>query len=79
MNPEAEVFWIRLASVSGPSEDRQVDLINYSPDKQVWRSRIHMNCATRSLYRTFNEGLQRNKPYSFVQGSVWDSIAKRIC
>ncbi len=78
-NPEAEVFWIRLATVGGPSEDRQVDLINYSPDKQVWRSRIHMNCTTRSLYRSFNGGLQRNKAYSFVRGSVWDSIAKRIC
>ena len=79
INSNAEVFWIKLSSVSGASEDRQIDLINYSPDKQLWKSRVHMNCRAKSVYRTFYGGTQRNKDYSFTKGSIWDSIAKRIC
>jgi hypothetical protein len=79
INSSAEVFWIKLSSMSGPPENRQVDMINYSPDKQLWKSRVHMNCRGKSVYRTFNGGMQRNKDYSFREGSIWDSIAKRIC
>jgi hypothetical protein len=82
INRNAMVFWIQPASVQGDAANRSVLKISVDPGNptNLSRSRIYFNCpaATQVQVSVLNP-LDRTKPLTINQGSVWETIGRIVC